>query len=78
MTFPFYLKFLTHEQCFTLYKVFSCTLSFDAQSDLPEIGKEVLIYKGGSRNRNFGRVSHLPLSPDFLILFIEVLRAFSQ
>lgn len=47
-----------------------------AQSYLPEIGKEVLIYKEGSRNRNSGGVSQLPLSSDSLILFIEVLRAF--
>lgn len=48
-----------------------------AQRGLPEIGKEVLIYKGGSRSRNSGGVSQLPLSSDSLILFIEVLRAFS-
>lgn len=50
--------------------------SFDAQSDLPEIGKEVLIYKGGSTDRNAGRISHLLLSPEFLILFIDGLGAF--
>lgn len=60
----------------TLQSVFLYTLSFDPQSDLSEIGKVVLIYKGGSRNRNSERVSHLPLSSDSLILFIEVLRAF--
>lgn len=48
-----------------------------AQRGLPEIGKEVLIYKGGSRSRNSGGVSQLPLSSDSLILFIGVLRAFS-
>lgn len=50
--------------------------SFDAQGDLPEIGKEVLIYKGESRNRNARRISHLLLSPEFLILFIDGLGAF--
>jgi hypothetical protein len=45
-------KFLTHQKCFTLFRVFRYTVLFDAQSDLPEIGrssftkKEVEILKG--------------------------------
>lgn len=61
---------------FTKCTLFHVHFIIYAQSDLPEIGKGVLIYKGGSRNRNSGGVSQLPLSSDSLILFIEVLRAF--
>lgn len=49
------------------------SLSFDAQSDLPEIGKEILIYKGG--NRNSGRVSHLPSQSRILNPFYRRFRS---
>lgn len=61
MTSHFCLKSLAHGVFHPLPNVFMYSVSFDVQSDLPKIGKEVLIYKGRERNRNLGGVSYLLL-----------------